>query len=394
MEEPAMSEDSFTEVSQQSWLGRIGDAFKGIIVGLILFVVAFPLLFWNEGRAVKRYKTLKEGGGVVVSVDADTVDRQNTGKLVHVMGMTDTGSILKDPVFDVSLKAIKLKRSVEMYQWVESVKSETQKKLGGSTETVKTYSYKKEWSAQPISSDNFKKPDGHQNPGVFSYQSSEQVSQQVNLGAFKLPASLVQKIDNYTPLPLTAMKNLPESLKEKATISESEVYIGKDRAAPRIGDVRISFAAVNPAQISVIAQQIGNSFEPYRSKVGGTIELLQIGSHSADNMIQKAQEENTILTWILRVVGFIVMGFGLSMIFKPLSVFADVLPILGNILGAGAGIISFLVAGVLSLITVAIAWIVYRPLIAIILIAVAGGLGFLVWSKLKKSKAATAVAVG
>ena len=63
-----MSNDSYTEVSSQSWFGRIGNAFKGILVGLILVAIAFGLLFWNEGRAVKRYKTLKEGGGAFLYI--------------------------------------------------------------------------------------------------------------------------------------------------------------------------------------------------------------------------------------------------------------------------------------------------------------------------------------
>ena len=40
-----------TEVSVESWGSRLGGAFKGILVGIILFILAFPLLFWNEGRA-------------------------------------------------------------------------------------------------------------------------------------------------------------------------------------------------------------------------------------------------------------------------------------------------------------------------------------------------------
>ena len=45
-----MPEDNFTEVTNDSWFGRLGNAIKGVVFGLLLFVVAFPLLFWNEGR--------------------------------------------------------------------------------------------------------------------------------------------------------------------------------------------------------------------------------------------------------------------------------------------------------------------------------------------------------
>ena len=50
---------------------------------------------------------------------------------------------------------------------------------------------------------------------------------------------------------------------------------------------------------------------------------------SADSMIQRAQEDNKILTWILRFVGFILLLVGMNLIFRPLSVLADVLPIDG-----------------------------------------------------------------
>ncbi|RLE22314.1 MAG: hypothetical protein DRJ08_04300, partial [Acidobacteria bacterium] len=111
-----MSGESFTDVTNQSWFGRIGGAIKGILVGLVMIVIAFGLLFWNEGRSVERYKTLKEGSGAVVLSKADSVDPKNEGKLVHVTGKADTTETLKDPVFEISAQALKLERSVEMYQ--------------------------------------------------------------------------------------------------------------------------------------------------------------------------------------------------------------------------------------------------------------------------------------
>jgi hypothetical protein len=104
-------------------------------------------------------------------------------------------------------------------------------------------------------------------------------------------------------------------------------------------------------------------------------------------MIQKAQAENSMLTWILRLVGFVVMMAGLAMILKPLSVVADVVPILGSIVGAGLGFIAFLISAVLSLTTIAIAWIVYRPLLAGLLIVAAVALVVVIKGKLNAPKA-------
>ncbi|WP_446007720.1 TMEM43 family protein [Candidatus Electrothrix sp.] len=382
-----MSEDSYTEVTEQSWFSRIGGAIKGIIFGFILFLIAFPLLFWNEGRAVKTYKTLKEGGGAVISVASDRVDPSNEGKLIHLSGKANTEEILTDPVFGVADNALRLLRKVEMYQWQESSESETKKKLGGGTETVTTYSYSKGWEDNIISSSSFKKPEGHENPGAMPYTTEEQTAQQVTLGAFQLSTSQVKRINGFEPLAASEDASLSENLEGRIIPWQSGYYLGADSASPQVGDVRIQFESVAPTEVSIVAQQSGSGLRPYHAQAGGDIELLQVGVHTAEAMFQKAQTDNKILTWALRVVGFLVMMIGLSLIFKVFSVLADVIPFLGNIVEAGTGFIAFLLAAVLSLITIAVAWIVFRPLLAIILLVAAVGLIVLIGGKVKAGKA-------
>ena len=384
-----MSEDSFTEVTNESWFSRIGGAIKGILVGLILFVVAFPLLFWNEGQAVKQYKTLKEGGGAVVSVTSNSIDPANAGKLIHMAGKANTAVTLTDAVFGVSANALKLMRVVDMYQWKETSQNNTKKKPGGGTETVKTFTYSKAWSDKVVNSSDFKEPTGHQNPASLPYESTDQITDVITLGAFTLSPSLVGKINNFELLSLGSDTPLPESLKSKARVHDGGFYIGSDPASAQIGDVRIKFKVAKPAEVSVIAKQVGNTFGPYHTKAGGDIELLQAGVHTGEAMIQTVQASNSMLTWILRLVGFIVMLVGLNMIFRLVSVLADVLPILGDIVGAGTGLIAFLLAAILSLITIAVAWVVFRPLLGIILIVIAVGLAVAIKGKLKSAKAAS-----
>ena len=71
---------AYTEVTSQGWFSRIGDAFKGMLFGLVLFIGSFILLGWNENNYVERYKALKEGQGNTVSVTSDSVDASNEGK--------------------------------------------------------------------------------------------------------------------------------------------------------------------------------------------------------------------------------------------------------------------------------------------------------------------------
>lgn len=387
-----MSNDSFTEVTSKSWFSRLGNAFKGILAGIILVVIAFPLLFWNEGRAVKRHKTLEEGGGAVISVPVDRVDSGNQGKLVHLAGMATTDEILTDEVFGVSSQAVKLRRFAEMYQWQETSESQEKKKLGGGTETSTTYTYSKVWSAGLISSSQFRKPEGHENPAQMAYQSDEMVAGKVTIGAFTLSPSLIRMIGDYSPVALGSDYTLPDNLKNQARLASNSIYIGDSPSSPQVGDIRITYKEVKPMNISLVANQINDTFEPYYAKAGGTIELLVSGIQSADAMFQEAEKSNTILTWILRGAGFLVMLVGFQLIFGPLSVFADVLPILGSIVGAGTGFIAALIAGVLSCLTIGIAWIVYRPIIGIVMLAISGGIGFLLFTRLRKNKPAPAVA--
>jgi hypothetical protein len=368
-----MSVDSFTEVSEQSWFNRGCSSIFGVFLGIMAVIIAFPILFWNEGRAVERYNSLLEGSGIVISVSPSDIDPANEGKLLHLTDLATTDEILSDVEFDISAQALKLKRDVEMYQWREKQESEKKKKAGGGTTTETTYSYEKVWSSTLINSGSFERSSGHENPDRMLVRGQSFQADKVTFGPFILSRSQLDSINDFTTLPLDpATLKLPPSIQNRATIANSEIYVGNDPGSAQIGDLRIDFQVVKPTTISLVAKQINNTFEPYRTRAGGTIDLLEIGSHSAESMFETAQTENTILTWILRFVGFIVMFVGFNMIFRPLSIAFDLIPFLGNIVEAGIGFLAFTLAISLSLITISIAWIFYRPLLAIGLLALAG----------------------
>lgn len=375
--------DSYTEVTNQSWGGRLGGSIKGILFGLVLFIAAFPLLFWNEGRAIKTEKSLEEGAAAVVSISAEAIDPANEGKLVHTTGMASTEESLQDSQFNIALNAISLSRTVSIFQWQESSESHTEKEMGGGTKTTKTYSYSKQWSSSLSSSSSFKHPEGHQNPVSKPYENQTWYADNVTLGQFKLNTSQIRQIKGAQAIPVTK-SNLPAS--GNATISGQDVYLG-DPSNPQVGDTRISFQAIKPGQISLIAQQKSNTFMPYTTSFGETIQLLTSGQVSAKQMFETELSHNTILTWIIRLVGFIVMTLGLSLIFKPLSVLGDVVPFIGSILEGGIGIIAGLVSFALSLITIAVAWFFYRPVIAAVLIAIVFATLYLLKKKVTDKKA-------
>ncbi len=358
-----------TVTTKTSWFSRIGSSIKGILFGVLLVIASFPLLFWNEGRAVKQHKSLTEGAAAVISVSSDSVDSANEGALVHISGEATTDAILTDEEFNVSENAIKLRRTVEMYQWIEDEDSETRTTLGGGEETVTTYTYQKGWSSSVIDSSDFQES-GHDNPGSMAYESKSYVAGKVTVGAFTLSSSQVGSINNYSKYTVTE-ENLDGVDDWDVQLSNGSYYVGDSATNPEIGDLKVTIEVVKPTVVSVVAEQVGNSFAPYATDAGGTIGLLQTGEVSAEDMFESAIQGNKVVTWLLRVGGFFLMFLGFSTIFKPLSVLGDVVPFIGNLVGMATGLLSAVIAFGLSLITIAIAWVFYRPVLGISLLVIA-----------------------
>lgn len=587
------------EESERSWTSRIGGAMTGLVLGGLIFLAAFPLLFWNEGRAVKRYKTLKEGAGSVVTASPDKVDPAHEGKLIHVTAtaqaptpLTDTlmggdvapipvspqsvdpthqgkvvfvsgplsGGGVVDDITGVFVNALVLERRVSMFQWRETQgKTTTDKKVGGKEKTTTEYLYDQVWSDRPIPSTGFKQREGHANPASFpipsatlktsearvgafrvdpalldalpaatpppigqtamniptslagrvhqttnglfigsdpsrprvgdlmvtytiakpgdvgivalqsggvltpislkdgrradwivrgatspvhmgvglslsapalklkrtvslyqwretmntrssgpaatpeaSYTSGWEdavvdstafvsgaghanpprmpfpaqtlVAAPIRLGAFTLPPEYVGKLDRFDPLAGDALRQaLPAEIRDKVRMTADGVFIGENPQAPAVGDLKISYAVVRSQPVTVVARQSDATFSPYKTETG-LISEFRPGTLTAQEVFGKAQRENATMTWILRLVGFAAMFLGLVMVFKPLSVVADVVPFIGAIVAKGAAFIAFFLALFCALLTMALAWIFYRPVLAIglVLVAVAG----------------------
>jgi len=87
------------------------------------------------------------------------------------------------------------------------------------------------------------------------------------------------------------------------------------------------------------------------------------------------------------LIGFVVMFVGTAAVSNPLKVLADVLPLAGKIVGAGTGLVAFLISSVGSLTIIALSWLWYRPLLGVTLLLVAVG-GLYLLNKATKPKAA------
>lgn len=378
---------AYQEVTKTSYGSRLGSSLRGIITGLILFVAATALLWWNEGRAVKTSKMLNDSAKECVDVaDVSTVDPALNGKLIHATAVAKTDEILTDPDYGVSVNAIRLVRNVEYYQWVENSSSETKDKVGGGQETVTTYTYSKQWVSSPVDSDSFHDPDYQGSNFVRTNVEDKTVTaDKVDFGGYVLPKSMVGSIPDDTVVSLS--QSYANGV--DVFVVNNFIYYGEEPDTPAIGDVRVSFTQAAGGDASILAKVSGSTFEPYVHKNGKSLCVLSMGVRSMDQMYEAQKASNKFLTWILRIFGLLMVIMALRMMFSIVVALLKVLPFLGNVAQVGINLVTGIVGTVWTLLVILVAWVVWRPVVAIVLAVI---ICLLVGMLIAKSKSAPAAA--
>ena len=394
------------ETEYENLGSRLQSSCAGICIGFLLFFGSFPVLYWNEGRAVERYDALNEAESQVTSVfNPWKVDNSNEGKLVHfAVNITNgddngndneggTTTTLTDPIFGIkSSTALKLHRQAEMYQWVEDKRTTTQKTYGGGKKKTTTYSYSQEWKDYWINSNNFHSGNSnYQNPSGMEFTSDTFVANSIKIGAYELPAELINRInweEDVTGLTLENITN--EELRGRATSYGNNGYSfssttttnynsnnnssssSSGSTSTEIGDQRVYFRETPPSIITIVGVQSGGTLGAFVSETGegGDVLLFKRGNLTSVQMFDSAEEENKFATWLIRLAGFAIMALGLYLVFRPIEVFADIIPCVGSIIGCGLVFMAVTISAALSLVTISIAWLAARPEIGAIVLCV------------------------
>jgi len=377
--------DRFTETTSRSWLQRIVNSFVGALVGFILVIASIAAIFWNEGRAIETARSLAEGAGAVISVDAGKVDPANEGKLVHIMGTASATAPLADPQFPVKANGLKLARGVEMYQWRQDEHSETRTKLGGGQETVTTYSYSREWKDVRNDSSLFRHPEGHDNPPM-AVSRRDFVAGDAKLGAFSLSPELIGKLGEGARYDVDAAALAGQATQTPPEqVVDGAIYVGANPAEPRVGDLKVSYSLNPNGAVSAVGRQTGAGLSPYQTKAGRALYIIDSGELEAAQIFKQAESQNAILTWAVRAGALVAMWIGFALVLSPLSVLASVIPFLGSLMGTGVGLASFVLTLAIGPLIVAIAWFAARPLMSIGVVA-AGLLAAFLASRLRSSR--------
>ena len=358
--------DEFSESVRVSWGSRLRQSLGSALLGLLLLLCSFPLLWWNEGRSVDRFRTLEQGAGQVRSVASEAVVPGNDGLLVHVSGLVEADEPITDPRFAVTVRALRLRRVVEMYQWVENKRTETTTQPGGSERRETVYSYQRRWRSDLVDSSRFHERSTHRNPATMPYRSQDFTAKTVRLGAFELGPVFTGKLDAYEAYPLNAEPSAPEGFSNVAG-----EWVHGSLTRPAIGDVRIRFEVVPVAGYSVVGLQANGTLQRFETDTG-PLALLAAGRVPAEQLFQRAHDTNVLITWLVRLGGLVAMGLGLAMMLAPLRTLTDVVPFVGKLMGVGIVLLSVVLAVPATLTTIALAWLYFRPSLGITLLVVAG----------------------
>ena len=207
---------AYQEVKTTSYGARVGNSFRGIGGGIILFIIGTILLWWNEGRAVKTTKMLNEAQGVYVEMeDPSRIDPALDGELVHATAVATTRDSLVDGRFGIGATAISLQRAVEYYQWVEHAESKSEDKLGGKEVTTTTYTYTQEWVPAPVESSDFKDPDYRNKNIVLAHVENQDLwAENVSFGAYQLNESLIHSISSREPVQVSIDGSILKDLED------------------------------------------------------------------------------------------------------------------------------------------------------------------------------------
>ena len=372
--------DQFTSVVTKGYGSRIINSIKGIVVGLILFVASFGVLFVNEGR-VDQSKIAKKS----LEISGSELPRDKSEFFASVTGPVTTEESLGDGSMLLAGKYLSISKQAEMYAWVEKAEEKSETSMGGSETTTTTYTYVKEWTAKPADSSTFHESASHHNPPMTAVSGNYQVGT-MKVGVYSLDGKSVS-LPAGDKLPLTStMLALPVG----ATIAGDAVYLnGASVSAPVIGDQRVSYSALTPGfQGTVFGKYMyGSSITKYTDDKGRGMDYRVFEGDRAA-ALATMHGEFVMMLWLIRALGFLMMWIGLSMVLSPLAVILDFFPLLGSLGKMAINLLTFAIAVPLSLITIVISAIVHNVVVLIVVISVSlASLGYIFYKQWASRKA-------
>lgn len=324
------------------------------IFGLLLVLAGSAALFWNEWRSASATATLIAGERALVTASLDRVPPEGTSGVLHLAGPARPSGPVADPLFPVSHAALRLDRVVEMYQWRE---------FSQGTGDNRTDNYEAVWAEGRIPSERFRDRMRHANPPAPGIASERFYPAEVTLGLYAVAPALLDRLPASEPVAATRREVFVEG---RAFQGEGSAFLTGSATHPEIGDVRVRFNAVPVGEISVLAGLDGSTLRPWAAPNGGIVAMAEPGPRTASQLFAAGYRSNALTTWLVRAGGTLGIFVGCSIL---LGHIARRVPPLADLQAKMKGPIAFTLALAWALAVIALAWVIFRPLFSLGLVA-------------------------
>jgi hypothetical protein len=334
-----------------------------------------------------------------------------------------------------SRSAVVLKRRVELLQWHEH-KHKHEETRDGHKHVTYSYSYTLGWTEHDIDSADFHEHDGHVNPPRAIPIKTQTFYAETHVGAYRISAEQIQKLKRFHVSELTpeaASKVTPKLLKppqgytyvglrdgscstrvegqatargetywsslydEYSVLPRKFIYVARNAGAEgpadhaTAGDLRICYDAVHEGPISLAGVLQYDSFRAFNERDAHTTngrlaeQLLPGGGGAEGDALAGGgccggccggfcDEDTKFHTRLalLRAAAAALLWLALALVLGPVSTLLSFLPLVGGLLQGLFAVAALLLAALLWLSVVAVAWFSSHPygLAALLLVEV------------------------
>lgn len=259
------------------------------LIGVVIGLGASGALLWNEWRLARELSAIGEARRSLVAPD---------GGAVHLIGEAVASGPARDPAFGLSVQALRLDRTAETYQWREH------REGSGDNKVLR---YERVWSPVPIPSRRFEQRSTHVNPGRLRVASARFQGGEARLGGLVLDPALVDELP--ATRELFPERDGPLTAAGLGFRRAGDWLYSGDPEAPRIGDVRVRFAAAPEGRVSVVAAEADGRLVPWRGG-GAVVALAVYGDVPAEELLGSAARSGWREAWALRGFAGLVLTLG------------------------------------------------------------------------------------
>ncbi|XP_039745035.1 transmembrane protein 43 homolog isoform X1 [Pararge aegeria] len=295
---------------KQTWLTTI--------LSLILFSGVTYFLIWSEGQTIRGNLILEELVSAAESIDVHNGDEAERyeGRVVHIVGPLRVLEPISEPDYNIHVQAVKLRKRVQMYQWIEET-TETENFLSEpAEESQKTYWYHKDWRDHVVESSLFYIRPGHHNPASMPMFSETHIADNVKIGWMHLGLDVKRKVNDYYEI---WSDTRPD--RSDIKLHSGFYYHGNSALEHEIGDLRIHFSYAGREDdiytaVGVVERGVLQPYSLEKFPTADPLSLMRKGSYSLKQLYDVEKSVVNTHTWKYRMLGF-VQVFASAMTLHP-----------------------------------------------------------------------------